>query len=147
MLRDPLMALAASSETRPRSEPPLSCSPAETESSRHQHLPCGSFPFSAFSSPQQHDMGRSCHTPNPLAPSGFLNLLTPSSAASLPALFHAGITHGVDCPSELCPFHAAVRCLQRLYPLVVTFELRHFESNQSGASVPKDQSSRDRPDR
>lgn len=39
------------------------------------------------------------------APSGFLNLLAPSSARSVPALFHASCAHGVH-PSELCSSRA-----------------------------------------
>jgi hypothetical protein len=58
-------------------------------------------------------------TPRPPAPSGFLNLLTPSSTASLLALFHARSAHGVR-PPELFSSRAAVRRLQRLCPLDVS---------------------------
>jgi hypothetical protein len=54
----------------------------------------------------------------PPAPSGFLNLLTLRSAPSLLALFHDRSSHGV-LPSELCSSRAAVRRLQRRYPLDV----------------------------
>jgi hypothetical protein len=47
-------------------------------------------------------------TPEPHAPSGFLDLLAPCSATCLPALFHAGSAHGVS-PSEPCSSRAAVR--------------------------------------
>jgi hypothetical protein len=60
----------------------------------------GRLPSLRFSAPtasprsqQQHD-GRVCLA-RPLAPSGFLDLSAPSSAVSLPALFHAGSAHGV----------------------------------------------------
>jgi hypothetical protein len=53
-----------------------------------------------------------------VAPSGFRNLLTLSSAPHLPALFHAGPAPGVR-PSELCPSRSAVRCFRRRTPPVV----------------------------
>jgi len=61
--------------------------------------------------------------PDRRAPAGFLNLLAPSSAPSLPALFHAGSALGV-CPSEPRSSRAAVRCFQRLSPLGVRFAFR-----------------------
>jgi hypothetical protein len=61
----------------------------------------------------------------PPAPSGFLNLLAPSSAPSRPALFHAGSAPGVH-PSELSSSRAAVRCFQRLSPPDVSYAFRVF---------------------
>jgi len=49
--------------------------------------------------------------------------LTPSSALSLPALFHAGSALGVN-PSKLSSSCAAVRCFQRLSPLGVLTAFR-----------------------
>jgi len=54
----------------------------------------------------------------PPAPSGFLNLLTLSSAPSLPALFHADPLLGLN-PPELYSSRAAVRRLRRRYPHAV----------------------------
>jgi hypothetical protein len=50
-------------------------------------------------------IGRPCLA-RPPASSGFLNLLTPSSAPRLPALFHAGSAHGVR-PTKLSSSRAA----------------------------------------
>jgi hypothetical protein len=52
------------------------------------------------------------------APTGFLNLLTRSSAPYLPALFRAGSARGVS-PSELSSSCAAVRRFRRPSPLDV----------------------------
>jgi hypothetical protein len=67
---------------------------------RGQTVQSNRLPSLRFSAPtafprsrQQHD-GLVCLT-RPLAPSGFLNLSTLSSTASLPALFHAGSALGV----------------------------------------------------
>jgi len=51
---------------------------------------------------QRRKIGRACIS-RPPAPSGFLNLLTPSSAPSLPALFHAGSALGITLQSFLPP--------------------------------------------
>jgi len=58
-------------------------------------------------------------TPDRLASSGFLNLLTPLSAPGLPALFHAGSARGVR-PSELCSFRTGGDRLRYHYPLAVS---------------------------
>jgi hypothetical protein len=82
-------------------------------------------------------IGRVCLARPPTSP-GFLNLLTLSSAPSLPALFHAGCAHGVR-PSELCSSRAAVRRLQRLCPLDVG-TLRaspRFGLTVAGAEAPR----------
>jgi hypothetical protein len=63
---------------------------------------------------QRLSFARGCR-PRAPASSGFLDLVTPSSAPRLLALFHARSAHGV-CPSELCSSRAAVRRLRRLLP-------------------------------
>jgi hypothetical protein len=65
---------------------------------------------------------RACVSRSP-APPGFLNLMTLSSAPSLPALFHAGSALGVH-PPKLSSSCAAVRCFQRLSPLGVPTAFR-----------------------
>jgi hypothetical protein len=103
--------------------------PRASSGRRAHRLPRGQtvqtrrLPSLRFSSPtasprswQQRD-GRVCLT-RPLAPSGFLDLSAPSSASSLPALFHAGSAHGVR-PSERCSSRAAVRRLRRRCPPAV----------------------------
>jgi hypothetical protein len=55
----------------------------------------------------------------PPAPSGFLDLLTPSSAPSLPTHISESDPLLGFHPPELCSSRAAVRRLQRLCPLVV----------------------------
>jgi len=72
-------------------------------------------------------------TTRPPASSGFLNLLTLSSAPSLPALFHAGTTLGVvpfralllSRSSALSPAHPTLRPLVRppLYPTRIPVRL------------------------
>lgn len=57
-------------------------------------------------------------TASPLAPTGSLNLLTPSSTSGLPALFHAGSALGV-CPSELCSSRTGGSRLRHRYPRAV----------------------------
>jgi hypothetical protein len=85
-------------------------------------------------------MDRGCLARAQPAPSGFLNLLTLSSAPNLLALFHASSAHGVR-PSELSSSHTAVRCLQRLCPLDVGSARRASRPSQHRvasecASVP-----------
>jgi hypothetical protein len=58
--------------------------------------------------------GRGCLA-RPPAPPGFLNLLAPSSAPCLLALFHARSAHGVR-PSELCSSRTAVRRCPASFP-------------------------------
>jgi len=72
---------------------------------------------SAFLCPGKRHPGQA-YLAQPPAPSGSHNLLTPSSAPSLPALFHAGSALGVH-PPELCSSRAVVRCFQRRSPLGV----------------------------
>jgi len=59
-------------------------------------------PFSVFQLGAAAACGRDCLT-RPPAPSGFPNLLAPSSAPSLPALFHAGSALGVTLQSFVPP--------------------------------------------
>jgi hypothetical protein len=65
-----------------------------------------SCPYSVFPARGSGMSDRPCLSRSP-APSGFLNLLTLSSAPSLPALFHAGPAHGVH-PTEHFPPKQAV---------------------------------------
>jgi hypothetical protein len=71
-------------------------------------------PFSVFPPRAAASIDWVCFA-QPPAPSGTHNLLAPSSALSLPALFHAGSALGTH-PPELCSSRAAVRCFQRLSP-------------------------------
>jgi len=59
-------------------------------------------PPSAFPHPEQRPVGRACIS-RPPAPSGSHNLLAPSSAPSLPALFHAGSALGVTLQGFVPP--------------------------------------------
>jgi len=54
-------------------------------------------------------------SPDCAAPPGFLSLLTPSSPRSLPALFHAGGTHGVS-PFRGFPPQMTVLSLDKSFP-------------------------------
>jgi hypothetical protein len=94
ILGHPLVGLRAPSETSSFQRP------VDHRLPRGQTVQPNRLPSLRFSAPtasprprQQHD-GLVCLA-RPLASSGFLNLSTPSSAASLPALFHAGSAHGV----------------------------------------------------
>jgi hypothetical protein len=70
------------------------------------------------------------------APPGFLNLMAPSSAPSLLALFHARSAPGVH-PSELCSSRAAVRRLRRLCPPGVGGALGLTRGPPSPSRTPK----------
>jgi hypothetical protein len=97
----PSLELTLSFRELPNVEPPFPClrlladpAPAPPlEFSPLQRIPAWSSGLS----------DRVCLT-RPPAPPGFLNLLTPSSAPRLPALFHAGSAHGVrpSKPSSSC---------------------------------------------
>jgi hypothetical protein len=100
-------ALRSGSAERPSAAPPLRFRPLQR--------------FPARSS----GMNGRTYLARPPAPSGFRNLLAPSSAPSLPALFHAGSAPGVN-PPELSSSRAAVRCFQRLSPLGVRAAFRVF---------------------
>jgi hypothetical protein len=84
----------------------------------HDILSCGFLPFSVFPlRAAAHDDRASRARP------AFVSRFSQPhdafvSAPNLPALFHAGSARGVR-PSELSSSRAAVRCLQRQYPLVV----------------------------
>jgi len=101
---------------KPRTELPSHRAPEDA-------LPCFGaflevwFPFSVFPTRGSGFMGRRFLV-RPPASSGFRNLLTPSSAPSLPALFHTGPAPGVH-PSEHCSSGAGERRLRRRYPLGV----------------------------
>jgi hypothetical protein len=82
-----------------------------------RHPPVRSLAPTASPRSVQRLHSRACLT-RPPAPSGFLNLSTPSSVPSLVALFHATSALGVH-PSELSSSRAAVRRLRRRSPLVV----------------------------
>jgi hypothetical protein len=72
----------------------------------------------------------------PPAPPGFLNLMAPSSAPSLLAIFHARSAHGVR-PTELYSSRAAVRCSQRLCPHDVQVLQRAFQKTSFSSRMPK----------
>jgi len=84
--------------------------------------------------------------PERLAPSGFLNLLTPCSAPCLLAIFQTRSARGVP-PSELCSSRAAVRRLRRRYPHDVGKHRQtsitghqHRTANRSSPTEASDQS-------
>jgi len=92
------------------------------------------FPLQRFSSPEQRlELIGIAKFRSP-APSGFLNLLTPSSTPNLPALFHADPLLGLN-PPELYSSHAAVRRLRRRYPHAVGPETARSDSNASPSAI------------
>jgi hypothetical protein len=98
-LKRPLRHPVKPSEIPTTSSPEVS---SPTASSQHGAVAC---------------LARACLTRAP-APSGFLNLLTLSTAPDLLALFHARSALGVH-PLERFSSHAAVRRLRRRSPHVV----------------------------
>jgi hypothetical protein len=94
----PLMGLHSLSKTKPGTELPTGAPPKRghtTGAFLEVYAP------SALPSPSSGVFGRPSHRPDNLASPGFLNLMTLSSARSIPALFHASHAHGVHS-SELC---------------------------------------------
>jgi len=106
--RDPLLGFGSSAEV---AQAPSRC--IESRVSLRLDAPCSRTSFcsaslevwspSASSRTEQRLKMVGPSMPNPPAPSGFLNLLAPSSAPSLPALFHAGSALGVTLQSFLPP--------------------------------------------
>jgi hypothetical protein len=108
------LGLPRSFRVRPRVERPPSCpKPVRTAAPPLRFLPLQRIPVEGS--------GLSCPgVPRPRrhASPGFLNLLTPSSASDLPALFQTGSAPGV-LPSEPSSSRAAARRLRRQCPPVV----------------------------
>jgi hypothetical protein len=72
--------------------------------------------------------------PRPPAPSGYRNLLAPSSAPSLPALFHAGSALGVTLQSFLPP--AQPYAVSSAAPLLAFPRLQGFAPRESPPPGP-----------
>lgn len=111
----PLMGLHSLSKTKPGTELPIGAPPKRghtTSAFLEVSAP------SALPSPGSGVVGGPSHRPDSLASSGFLNLLTLSSARSIPALFHASYAHGVH-PSELCSSRAGGSRLRCRCPLAI----------------------------
>jgi len=106
-------------QRHPSIEPLLRLRTPERIQIYNNFLPQGLFPHSVFPVPGSGFVGE-LYLSSPPAPSGFLNLLTPSSARYLPTLFHAGSAYGIR-PSEPCSSRAAVRRLQRHSPHDISF--------------------------
>jgi len=88
----------------------------------------GFLPFSAFPLRTAASNGRDCRT-RPPASSGVLNLLTPSSALSLPTLFHAGSAHGTTLQSFV-PL-AQPYTVSSAVPLLTFQRLQGFDQRES----------------
>jgi len=126
--RDPLMGFGSSSEA---AQAPSRCleSPVFQRSDVwFRQTPTSSSSLEVFTPSAFPPLGaaasidRACISQSP-APPGFLNLMTLSSAPSLPALFHAGSALGVH-PPKLSSSCTAVRCFQRPSPLGVPTAFR-----------------------
>jgi hypothetical protein len=93
----PLSGLHSLSKTEPGTELPQTAPPERDRTT----APSSRFlPLQRFHSPGSGIVGGLPTARQPASP-GFLNLMTLSSARSIPALFHASHAHGVY-PTELC---------------------------------------------
>jgi hypothetical protein len=115
--REPPSILSWASTLLQRPHQESSCRPHTLQAGRLAAPPVRFLPLQRFASPGQRPVGRACRA-HPPASSGFLNLLTRSSAQNLPALFRAGSAHGVR-PSELSSSRAGRSRLRLCYPLAV----------------------------
>jgi hypothetical protein len=126
--RDPLMGFGSPSEVAQAPsrchEHPVSQTPdARSETERQLAAPPLRFrPLQRFPAQGSGMNGWDCIS-QPPAPSGYRNLLAPSSAPSLPGLVSCRI-RSWDHPPELSSSRAAVRCLQRRSPLGVQTAFR-----------------------
>jgi hypothetical protein len=104
----PLSGLHSLSKTKPGTELPTGAPQSEATTS----APSSRFaPLQRFHSPGSGIVGGLPTARQPASP-GFLNLMTLSSARSIPALFHASHAHGVH-PTELC----SSRCRRQPSPV------------------------------
>jgi hypothetical protein len=129
-LGDPLLSLRSPSEFSAHRAAAL-VRPGRSRSSGARRPPLGFAPLQRLPAQGSGTTRAGLPTPDRPAPPGFLNLLTPRSAPSLPALFRAGSAHGVH-PSELCSSRAAAHRLRCRCPHVVSKALsRRFPATSS----------------